>query len=135
VGLRRDEVKMLKVGDITTHDPTRDGQTTVKVRSGKGGKTRTVVVDAEQVQDVLLLKAGRSDQERVFERIPKHLDVQSYRRGSAQQRYLRHAPGRELPPAEKARLSPKDYDRDAAKIVTEALGHHRRSIILSNYIR
>ncbi len=134
-GLRRDEVKMLTVADICEQDPEYGGQTTVTVRNGKGGKERTVPVDPDQAQQVLKLVAGRQDDERVFPRIPSHLDVHGYRRDFAQDRYLRHAPDRDLPPTEKKRLSPKDYDPAAAKIVTESLGHHRRSIILNSYIR
>lgn len=134
-GLRRDEITMLKVGDILEHDPAYGGQTTVNVRSGKGGKQRTVLVDPDRVQDVLKVKAGRSDDERVFVRIPKHLDVHAHRRDFAQDRYQRHAPDHELPPTEKERLSPKDYDRAAAEIVSESLGHRRHSIILTHYIR
>lgn len=134
-GLRRDEVKMLKIGDIREQDPAHGGQTTVLVRNGKGGKERTVLVDPEQVQDVLKLKAGRSDDERVFPRIPSHLDVHGHRRDFAQNRYLRNAPDHDLPPTEKERLSPNEYDRRAAQKVTEALGHHRRSVVLGHYIR
>jgi integrase len=134
-GLRRDEVTMLRVGDILEQDPEYGGQTTVIVRNGKGGKERTVPIDPDRVQDVLKLKAGRSDDERVFARVPRHLDVHFHRRDFAQDRYQRHAPEHELPPIEKERLSPKDYDRAAAEIVTESLGHHRRSIILTHYIR
>ena len=126
---------MLKVGDICEHDPAYDGQTTVTVRNGKGGKERTVPVDPDQAQHVLKMKAGRGDEERVFPRIPSHLDVHSYRRDFSQERYLHHAPNQKLPPAEKERLSPKDYDPEAAQKVTEALGHHRRSVILNHYIR
>jgi len=135
VGLRRDEVTMLKVGDICEHDPEHGGQTTVKVRSGKGGKKRTVVVDPGQATAVLLLKEGRADEERVFEHIPKHLDVHSHRRDFSGALYKRESPDHELPPADKKRLSAKDYDPVAAQKVTEALGHHRRSIILKHYIR
>jgi len=134
-GLRRDEVTMLKASDIVEHDPDYDGQTTVKVHSGKGGKERTVLVDRDRVADVLKLKEGRSDEERVFARIPKHLDVHSHRRDFAQHRYRRNAPEHDLPPIEKERLSPKDYDSAAAEEVTKSLGHHRRSIILKHYIR
>jgi hypothetical protein len=94
-----------------------------------------VVVDPERVQDVLKVKDGRQDEERVFARIPSHLDVHAYRRDFAQERYLHNAPNHELPPAEKQRLSPKDYDRAAAEQVTKSLGHNRRSIILGHYIR
>ncbi len=134
-GLRRDEVAMLKVGDIRERDPHYGGRTTVIVRSGKGGKERTVLVDLERAQSVLKLKAGRSNDERVFAHIPRHLDVHSHRRDFAQDSYLHHAPDRDLPPPEKDRLSPKDYDRTAAQQVTEALGHHRRSVFLSHYLR
>lgn len=134
-GLRRDEVKMLKVGDICEHDPEYGGQTTVIMRKGKGGKQRTVLVDPERVQDVLKLKAGRSDDERVFARIPKHLDAHSYRRSFAQSRYLRHAPDHDLPSSEKDRLNPDDYDETAAQEVAKALGHNRRSVALDHYIR
>jgi integrase len=54
-GLRRDEVKMLKVGDIRVHDPAFDGQTTVTVRQGKGGKARTIAVDPDQAPEILKL--------------------------------------------------------------------------------
>ncbi len=126
---------MLKVKDICAQNPEYGGQTTVMVRSGKGGKERTVVVDPDRVQDVLKVKEGRTDEERVFARIPSHLDVHSYRRDFAQERYLRNAPDQELPLTEKQRLSPKDYDRAAAEQVTKSLGHNRRSIILGHYIR
>lgn len=134
-GLRRDEVSMLTVGDIREHDPAYGGQTTVHVRSGKGGKSRTILIEPEQVAAVLRVKAGRSDEERVFARIPRHLDVHAHRRDFAQERYLRHASGHDLPPVEKDRLSPNAYDRDAIMAVTTALGHHRRSIVLSHYLR
>lgn len=134
-GLRRDEIKMLRVGDIREHDPAYGGQTTVLVRNGKGGKQRVVPVDADRAQDVLKMKTGRRDEERVFPRIPSHLDVHSYRRAFAKERYLRYASNHEPPPMEKERLSPKDYDPAAATQVTELLGHHRRSIILSHYLR
>jgi hypothetical protein len=134
-GLRRDEVKMLTVGDIHEHDPAYGGQTTVIVRNGKGGKERTVLIDPERAQDVLKLKAGRSDDERVFPRIPKHLDVHAHRRDFAQDRYLHNAPDHDLPSSEKNRLGPKDYDPTATQKVTEALGHHRRSVVLSHYLR
>jgi integrase len=134
-GLRRDEVKMLKVGDIRGHDPAYGGQTTVTVRQGKGGKARTIVVDADQAPEIIKLIEGRDSSERVFPRIPKHLDVHAYRRTFAQQRYLRHAHSHTLPPSEKERLGPGDYDREAAQQVTESLGHHRHSVILTHYIR
>lgn len=135
-GLRRDEVKMLKVGDIVESDPDYEGAMTVNVRNGKGGKQRTVPLDPEdESEHVLQLLKGRSPDERVFPRIPNRLDVHAYRRRFAQRRYLRYAPGRDLPPADKVRLSRNDYDRVAALKVTKLLGHNRIGIVLTNYIR
>jgi hypothetical protein len=59
----------------------------VKVINGKGGKSRTVPVLSGHEQDVLAMRAGRVDEELVFPRIPKHLDVHSYRRAYAQALY------------------------------------------------
>jgi hypothetical protein len=69
----------------------------------------------------------------VFERIPKHLDVHSYRRLFAQARYLHHAPGRRLPPST-GRLNVADYDRDAALKVTESFEHKRLEVVLRHSI-
>lgn len=133
-GLRRREVKNLLVGDIIECDPNYDDRPTVKVVNGKGGKARTVPVLGGREQDVLTMKRGRSDDELVFPGIPKHLDVHSYRREFAQAMYLYHASGRLLPPSI-GRLKPDDYDRDAAQLVSEALGHNRIDVVLRHYIR
>ncbi len=137
-GLRRDELKMLRARDIIEHDPDPDspyfGQTVVQVWNGKGGKSRKVPVLAGQEQSVLSVKEGLADDDRVFPRIPKHLDVHSYRREFAQALYLYHAPGRGLPPVE-GRLKRTDYDRDAAERVSHALGHNRVEVVLDHYIR
>src|SRR6266571_5880524 len=60
-GLRRNEVRLLAVHDIVTCETDDDyqGQTTVKVRNGKGGKPRTVPVLAGHEGNVLCLKEGR----------------------------------------------------------------------------
>lgn len=116
-------------------DLEHGGQTTVTACRGKGGKARTMVVDPDRAADVVKLKAGRADEERVFARIPRHLDVHAHGRAFAQKRYLRQASNQTLSPAEKDRLSPNDYDGPATQQVTEALGHHRRSVVLYHYLR
>jgi len=135
-GLRRNEVRLLAVHDIVTCETDDDyqGQTTVKVRNGKGGKPRTVPVLAGHEGNVLCLKEGRQDDERVFPRIPKHLDVHSYRREYAQALYLSLAPGRSLPPPA-GHLRPSDYDVDAVLHVSKALGHNRKDVVLRHYLR
>ncbi len=106
----------------------------MKVRNGKGGKSRTVPVLVGHERDVLCLREGRQDDELVFSRIPKHLDVHSYRRAYAQALYLSLAPGRSLPPPT-GHLNPSTYDADAVMAVSEALGHNRKDVVLRHYLR
>jgi hypothetical protein len=132
-GLRREEALDVHVGQIAHH---RAGFVTVFVACGKGGKPRTVPVLSEREQDVLCCIEGREDPTQpVFARMPSHLDIHAIRRTYAQTLY-RHLSGRELPPA-KGRLRRKDYDRDAAGLVSLALGHGdgRIETMMRSYIR
>lgn len=135
-GLRRNEIRLLQVRDIVACDidPEYAGKTTVKVKNGKGGKSRTVPVLAGHEQDVVCLTEGRHADERVFSTIPMHLDVHSYRRAYAQSLYLMLAPGRSLPPSA-GHLKQSNYDADAVLQVSRALGHHRRDVVLNHYLR
>ncbi len=137
-GLRRDELKLLRVRDILEHEPDPHspyyGQPVVKVWNGKGGKARTVPVLASSVQKVLAMKDGRAADEKVYLRIPKHLDVHSYRREYAQALYLSYAPGWALPPPA-GRLKPSDYNEEAVQAVSRALGHNRKYVVLRHYLR
>lgn len=135
-GLRRNELRLLHVRDIVAWDtdPAYFGQTTVKVLNGKGGKSRTVPLLAGHEQDVLSMQAGRAEQELVFSRIPKHLDIHSYCRAYAQALYLSYAPGWKLPPSE-GRLRQSDYNLEAVQAVSQALGHFRSDVVLRHYLR
>lgn len=130
-GLRRSEVGALVCSDV---DTDTDGRVWVHVRSGKGGRPRDVPVLPGHEDAVCAVVAGREPDERVFARIPGHLDVHSYRRLFAQALYLFHAQGRPLPPAQ-GRLKRTDYDRAAAEQVTHALGHNRIDVVLRHYLR
>jgi hypothetical protein len=101
----------LRVRDVTKKP---DGTLSVHVRNGKGGKARDVPVLAGYEQDILAMMEGCDPGERLFERMPKNMNVQSYRRASAQARYQQLAPGRELPAADVERIKPTDYDKAAA---------------------
>ena len=80
------------------------------------------------------MKEGLAGDDLVFPRIPRHLDVHSYRREFAQALYLAHAPGRELPSAT-GRLTPGSYDVAAVTYVSHALGHSRLDVVLRHYLR
>jgi hypothetical protein len=132
-GLRRAEMRDLRVREVAS---LPDGTVSVHVRNGKGGKSRDVSVLSGYEQDILAMTEGRDPNECLFKRMPKNMDVQSYRRGSAQARYQQLAPDKELPPADAKRIKPTDYDKLAAQEVSESLGHsrRRRSTILNHYL-
>jgi hypothetical protein len=130
-GLRRHEASNLKIRDIYQD---HSGQVMVHVESGKGGRMREVPVLAGKEQDILSLKGGRDPEARIFEKLPKRLDIHSIRREYAQALYLQYAPGRSLPPADR-RLKQSDYDKAAVQRVSWALGHSRLSVVLTNYLR
>lgn len=134
-GLRRKELRALCARDISRDAPDYPGQLVLKVANGKGGKARMVPALPGREADILATIAGRDDPEApVFARIPKHLDVHSYRREYAQALYLHYAPGQSLPPAT-GRLKRSEYDRGAAQRVSRALGHNRVDVVLRHYIR
>jgi integrase len=130
-GLRRAELRDLRVRDVYT---SSDSTLFVHVKNGKGGKAREVPVLKGHEEEVLAVVQGRAPHEKVFDHIPKHMDVHSYRRDSAQRRYLQHAPEQALPPVA-GRLRRDDYDPAAAQQVSWALGHNRLDVVLRHYLR
>ncbi len=130
-GLRWAELRDLRIGEVYKNECQH---LVVYVRNGKGGKSREVPVLPEYEQDVLSVIQGREREEHVFDHVPTAMDVQSYRRSSAQVRYQHHARNRPLPPAQ-GRLKPTIYDASATKKVSKALGHQRKSIVLTHYLR
>jgi integrase len=133
-GLRRGELRALRQRDIVCGDLEYYPDDVVQVRNGKGGKVRVVPVLPGREDDVRAVIPGGDPEALVFPRIPKHLDVHSYRREYAQALYQHYAFGRELPPA-MGRLKPSDYDRYAALRVSWALGHNRVDVVLRHYLR
>jgi len=76
-GLRRHEAQLLEVRDIDA------AAGTVTVRRGKGGRSRTVtLLDKDAVLGVQL--DGKAPTDRVFDQIPKSINVHGYRRQFAQ---------------------------------------------------
>lgn len=129
-GLRRSELARLTVADVLYRD--RD-QLIVHVRNGKGGKERDVPVLPGHEHDLQALTRERKPEERVFDHIPKHMDVHSYRREYAQALYC-HYSTRELPSPD-GRLRHEDYDVSAVQRVSWALGHNRIDVVLRHYLR
>ena len=129
-GLRRHEARALRVGQI---ERLPDGQVVLAHVHGKGGKIRQVPVLPGQETTVLRLVEGRRDEEKVFPRLPKRLDVHAYRRAYAQALY-QSLSGRPLPPSQ-GRLPQGILDEEAVLVVSRALGHNRRDVVLTSYLR
>lgn len=130
-GLRRSEVARIHVRDLFDD---AQGRLHVVVK-GKGGKWRTVSVLAEYVDTIRALIARRSAHERLFSRIPSHLDIHAARRRFAQATYRQLSDGRPLPSATTARLPKGAIDPAAAQKVSEALGHNRLDVTTTHYLR
>jgi integrase len=129
-GLRRSEVALIHVRDVYD-DATGHLQVTVK---GKGGKWRIVPVLEEHADAVRALLAGRKPEERLFARIPSHLDVHAHRRQFAQATYRAVSDGKDLP-SSAGRLRTGAIDPDAARQVSQALGHNRLDVTTTHYLR
>lgn len=130
-GLRRSEVARVHVRDISDD---AEAHLLVAVK-GKGGKWRTVPVLSGFEDAVRTLVAGRSPGERLFSRIPSHLDIHAARRRFAQATYRQLSDGRPLPSATNTRLAKGTIDPTAARGVSEALGHNRLDVTTTHYLR
>ncbi|GHO78252.1 hypothetical protein KSD_60230 [Ktedonobacter sp. SOSP1-85] len=109
-----------------------DGHVVIHVQ-GKGGKVRQVPVILGQEATVLSLVQGRNEEEKVFPHISSHLDIHAYRRQYAQTLY-RELSGLPLPPSA-GRLPRGILDEQAILAVSRAIGHNRRDVVLTYYLR
>jgi integrase len=129
-GLRRSEVVHLRARDVGDDSAGRL-QVTVK---GKGGRWRVVHVLDPYVNHVRELIAVRAPDERLFPRVPSHLDIHATRRRYAQETYQQASGGAHLPPSS-GRLGRGSVDLSAVALVSQALGHSRRDVTTTHYLR
>ena len=130
-GLRRSEVAHIHVRDL--YDDAH-GRLHVAVK-GKGGKWRVVPVLPDAAEGIRALVAGRSPDERLFDRIPSHLDIHASRRRFAQDTYRQASDGRPLPTETRTRLAKGAVNPVAVRQVSEALGHNRLDVTTTHYLR
>lgn len=109
------------------------GHAEVYVHAGKGGRPRTVIARQGYTEIVLAAIQHRPPEEHVFPQVPDRLDVHALRREFAQGLY-QELSGHPLPPAT-GRLRPSDYDLAAVEIVSKQLGHNRKDVVLTHYLR
>ena len=74
-GLRRHEVEQIKPTDLKE----RDGRFFVVVQQGKGGKYRESFILPQYQKEVLELFKNRQGEEKLFDKVPKNIDIHSLR--------------------------------------------------------
>jgi len=133
-GLRRSELTALRGTQLVE----KDGKAYLQV-VGKGGRERFLPIRGEHATEIVgRCKAAGSG--RVWEKVPAHMDVHHYRSQYATALYKELArPREDIPKADRycCRCDLKGvwYDKAAMKIVSQALGHNRISVIAEHYLR
>ena len=136
-GLRRHELASL-TGTCLKNDG--NGNYSIYVKSGKGGRSRNAPVTGtrEQIQKVISLctEAGEG---KVFNKIHNGADIHHYRAIYAERVYQHHArPLNSLQGSERyyCRGSKQGtiYDREALRATSQALGHNRVSVVAEHYL-
>lgn len=133
-GLRRKELERLTGNKLIE----RDGRLYVYVENGKGGKEREapVIHNPDLVREL----CERAGSDRVFPKVTGNADIHGYRREYASELYGMYARDPRELPREERYMCRKDqagvwYDREALRVVSEALGHNRVDVVAEHYIR
>lgn len=142
-GLRRSELEKVRGVDLRFYD----GKYYVKVRQGKGGKSRLALICGETQEETkeivqLFKEAG---QLKVAPKLPSHYDNHHYRAVYAKRIYNLYARPVDEIPAGPIDDGGKRYvmrgdrageilDRDAMEIASQFLGHNRIDVIALNYL-
>lgn len=136
-GLRRSELRAL-TGDKLIQDA--DGNYRILVNKGsKGGKTREALIIGNVQKIVKMMQDAGTG--KVFKSIPIHADIHNYRAEYATSVYLMHArPIKSIKNPHEIYYCRKDrrgtwFDRNAMRICSENLGHHRVCVVGEHYIR
>ena len=133
-GLRRSELESLKGSQLTY----RDDEPYLEIK-GKGGRERLAPIIGPN-RDEIVARCEAAGDDRVWERVPSHMDVHSYRSQYATAIYEAKARDIEdIPSADRyccrGDLKGTTYDREALREASEALGHSRESVVAEHYIR
>lgn len=145
-GLRRSELENLTGSQLRFY-----GSDAVLVIKGKGGRYREAPIIGPHKDEIVakLLKAGKG---KVWESVPSHMDVHSYRSEYATAIYTAFARPIEEIPYDKVnngserRFQSSVYicrgnqkgrklDKEAMRKASKALGHNRLDVVAGHYIR
>lgn len=136
-GMRRSEMEQVRGDQLHQR---ADGSYYFKMDGNQcnGGREREIPVrgDIERIKEL----CERAGHDKVFERVPKAMDVHHYRSEYASNLYRELARERDAIPKNDRYCCRSDlkgvwYDKVAMKEVSEALGHSRISVIAEHYLR
>lgn len=131
-GLRRAELTALRGEQLIM----RDGEPYIAV-TGKGGRRREAPIIGPH-RDEIVTRMQRAGSDLVWQSVPSHMDVHSYRSEYATAIYTAYA--RDDVPREDRYYCRTDragtvLDRRAMMAASQALGHSRVSVVAGHYIR
>lgn len=136
-GMRRSEMEQVRGDQLHQRE---DGSYYFRMEGYqcKGGREREIPVRGDVRRIAELCKAAGSG--RVFEHVPKAMDVHHYRSEYASTLYRELARDRDAIPVTERYCCRNDlkgvwYDKAAMREVSEALGHSRISVIAEHYLR
>ncbi len=130
----------------------RDGHYFLDIRKSKGGRDRLAPIIPEQAEHIkeIFEKAKANGQQRIFEHIPKEIDVHALRREYAKELYrvlnddktLRDKFLTFYPPRKENVKSnwyrDRDgnvFERDTVYVVSQSLGHSRIDTSITSYLK
>lgn len=139
-GLRRVELENITKENIVI----KDDKMYIKINStiGKGGRERLapVLASDEELKQMIKRVEKTPDNSKIWGKILRACPIHKYRGDYAEKMYNLHAkPIDELKFKDKYILRTGErkgetFDRNALKIVTEALGHSRLCVVTNNYL-
>ena len=143
-GLRRHEVEQIKPTDLKE----RDGRFFVVVQQGKGGKYRESFILPQYEKQVLELFKNRQGEEKLFDKVPKNIDIHSLRGQYAKGVYnhiisnkedmdfLRSDYNCKLKGTYYMRRDYKgnSFDKEYVEVVSKCLGHNRIDTSICSYL-
>ena len=140
-GLRRSELQQLRGDQLRGVDINGRTEYAIVLDGSqcKGGRSRWIPIVVGNIDNVVQLMESAGSG-RVFDSVPAAMDVHHYRSEFASNLYAAVArPVNEIPRDERyccrGELKGTWYDKRAMRIVSEALGHNRISVIAEHYLR
>lgn len=143
-GLRRHEVEQIRPTDLKE----KDGRYFVVVEQGKGGKYRESFVLPQYKKQVLELFKNRQGEEKLFDKVPRNIDIHSLRGQYAKSVYnhiLENKEDKDFLRADyncrlkgtyymRGDYKGNSFDREYVEVVSKCLGHNRIDTSICSYL-